>query len=644
MKTISPSVSETMPDVLTRSVCKRLTLGEQIRESLPNGGRLHIDRPLPFLCVYRFPCGQCDESTERLVTGEASYLIVPDSRLFKPHLSSLILYMAKNQAERFKAFLIIEIWSTPTEEFINEPVPFKPHFTIVTSKARPPTYSVEALEKALKGIRIHKQAAVVELMYSINPSPTGLTPLIPYKKAKKINCFIIGLKISPIYRDPKTNTVFPVVLRTLHRGLSLSLKRAFFKFSHVRTIHRPSHYYALGRRATVKAVWEADKRLSEISRLFDFLLQVTPVNGEHAWAEFKKKRFEQIPTFFYRPLPVDSALLKRKLYKIPLEHIEDQVLAFLFREKRLEIDRKLTMLGDRGTIKFLYGSLQLYGIVNAELRQLAETLLKKIPARSREGSRKRSLNAKAFADLAMKEIEYYRRAYPALSANVQIRDDTVGLMVSQGNLLIGHKIKIPLSRVEALLNHEVGIHILTYFNGKAQPFHQLYCGLAGYEELQEGLAVLAEYIVGGLSRPRLRLLAGRVVAAQCIIDGASFIDTFRRLNQGHGFEQKTAFTITLRIYRGGGLTKDAVYLRGLVKLLQYIREGGKIEPLFVGKIAADHVAIIKELQLRKILRPIPLHPHFMDNQQAHEKLQQLKGNVTVLDLIERKKNENRFHR
>ena len=84
-------------------------------------------------------------------------------------------------------------------------------------------------------------------------------------------------------------------------------------------------------------------------------------------------------------------------------------------------------------------------------------------------------------------------------------------MVSNGNLFIGKRVKIPESRAEALIQHEVGTHVLTYINGKNQPFQQLYCGLSGCDELQEGLAVLSEYLVGGLSPPRLRLLAGRVI-------------------------------------------------------------------------------------------------------------------------------------
>ena len=109
---------------------------------------------------------------------------------------------------------------------------------------------------------------------------------------------------------------------------------------------------------------------------------------------------------------------------------------------------------------------------------------------------------------------------------------------------------------------------------------------------------MTEYLVDGLSTPRLRILAARVVAAKHVIDGATFLDTFRILCNDHGFSKRVAYTITMRIYRGGGLTKDAVYLRGLIQILEYLKSGGELDPLFVGKIAADHIPFIKELQLR----------------------------------------------
>ena len=167
------------------------------------------------------------------------------------------------------------------------------------------------------------------------------------------------------------------------------------------------------------------------------------------------------------------------------------------------------------------------------------------------------------------------------------------------------------------------------------PFGNSTVALQGYEELQEGLAVLAEYLVGGLSRPRIRLLAGRVIAAHCMITGASFIETFRNITwTTFGFNQRTAFTTTIRIYRGGGLVKDAVYLRGLVKLLKYLERGGELEPLFVGKITTDHIPIIRELQYRHVLKPAPLRPRYMEHPHITEKLTYLRNGLTPLNLVE----------
>jgi uncharacterized protein (TIGR02421 family) len=189
--------------------------------------------------------------------------------------------------------------------------------------------------------------------------------------------------------------------------------------------------------------------------------------------------------------------------------------------------------------------------------------------------------------------------------------------------------------VEALVAHEIGTHVVTYVNGKAQPFRQLYVGLPGYDELQEGMAVLSEYLVGGFSRPRLRLLAARVLAVHRMMEGADFIEVFRELDRAHDFAQRTAFTIAMRVFRGGGLTKDAVYLRGLVGFLTYLREGGALDPLLVGKLGPQHVPIIEELQWRKVLVPPPLRPRYLDDPGAARRLADLQRGVSVLDLVKR---------
>lgn len=627
---------QTITTRFVETVCTRLGEGKRVRRNLPHRGRLHIDRQLPFLVVYRRPPNHTDSGTERLVLGEASYLWAPGNKQYKSGLSTLIENIAQTLSAQFGAFLIVEIWTTPRNDTngSNHTVGIRPSFKVLISKTQAPVSMVDALAGSLRKIKVLKRSADVEVVYARKRSPRGMSPLLLANQARNLNCFIVGLEVDPIYQHPDTGELFPIVLQALHRGLSRSLKRSFFEFTRVQTTHRPENYQVLGRRAVVKAVWDVDRQLARISNSFDFLLQVTPVNVRQTWHAFLHNRFSRTPIFHYRPLPSDPALIKRKLYAIPIERIEDPTLAYLFRRKRSELDTQLTMLLDRDTPRFLYGSLNVYGGVDDDLFQLAVALLETISPRSRDGSGG-TVDAETFAERARNEINYYRNIYPGVAARVQVRDDIAGLMVSQGNLLISARTKIPESRVEALLQHEVGTHILTYINGRAQPLQQLYTGLAGYEALQEGLAVLAEYMVDGLSRPRLRLLAGRVLAARRLIEGASFIETFDELAHRYGFVQRVAFIITMRIYRGGGLTKDAVYLKGLVILLNYLEQGGELEPLFIGKITAADISLVRELQWRQVLNPAPLKPRYMDYPKTAGKIAQLRDGLNVLDLIKR---------
>jgi hypothetical protein len=166
-----------------------------------------------------------------------------------------------------------------------------------------------------------------------------------------------------------------MVLRKLQAELSLALRKAFFDFAQVQSNHTPPHFQALGRRAVVRAVWEADRELAALDAAFDFLLSVTPVNAEEAWIEFEQSGFERPPIFHYRLLPIDPDKLKRRLHNIMLEGVEDNTLAHLFREKRRELDRQITLIEDRNTPAFLGGSLSLYGGVSDELLSEAERVL-----------------------------------------------------------------------------------------------------------------------------------------------------------------------------------------------------------------------------------------------------------------------------
>jgi uncharacterized protein (TIGR02421 family) len=627
---------KTIPDRLVSVVGERLAEGKQVRRTLPSWGRLAIDRPLPFLCVYRRPKRSKDRATFRLVTSEASYLTCLADRGQREGIARLGGAVAEAMAEKFGAFLVLEVWagmSAPDQDGTSPGAP-QPGFRIFAPKNEVHAALTDAFEEELRRIKIGRKRARVDTVESSRRWPRGLSQIIAADEARRTGCVFFGLEVDPIYMEPATGDAYPHMLRILRRRLSVALRRVFFEFARTSTTVDPAHFHTLGRRAVVKAVWEVDEMLAAASEGYEFLLQLTPVNGEQAWRQFERKKFERVPAFHYRPLPVEPVVLKRRLFRAPVERIEDPALAQVFSQKLDELDRQITMLQDRNTPRFLHESLQLYGGVEDDLHDLALDVLTRIRPRSREKSSPGIQSAEAFAERAREEIAYLRSQRREVTARVEIRPDVTGLLVSRGNLLVSSYSRIPASRVEALVQHEVGTHVLTYHNGRAQKFRLLSAGLAGYDALQEGLAVLAEYLVGGLSRPRLRLLAGRVVATRCLLDGASFIDTFRELRQTHGFASRTAYTMALRIYRSGGLTKDVVYLRGLRQILDHIANGGNIEHLFVGKIATQHISIINELRWRGVLVPPPLAPRYMNRKDSLIRLERLRRGASVIDLLE----------
>ncbi|MFV2032821.1 MAG: flavohemoglobin expression-modulating QEGLA motif protein [Gammaproteobacteria bacterium] len=617
-------MTTSIDDTLIRDIGETLARNELVHRDLSNGSRLHIDRQLPFLCVYRRPLQREDAGTERLLLGEAAYLLATSRRQQYSKLVRLVKEIAQRQSEYYGAFLLFELWSAELDE--GKPMPL---FRIYAPRRAAPQHALEELASELLGITIEGHSTQVELNYGDSIHPPGLRPLL---NAEKHKFTTIGLEVNPIYRDRESGDLFPFELRELHHALARALKRTFYTFAHSHTSQRPAHFYELGRHAMSQVVKEIDERLAEISQKFDLLLHVTPVNVPQAWGRFQRSRFENLPEFIYRPRPFDPALMKRKLFKVPIEQIEDPTLANIFQQKQDELDRQITLVTDRNTSRFLYGSRQLFGDIEPDLLELAEKILGELPPHLADDHNCYYFTAGQFAEVAREEIEIYRKQDPNFSARVEVRDDTTGIFVSKGRLLIARDARVPCLRVGATLAHEIGTHVITYYNGQQQPLREFYTGMAGYESLQEGLAVLAEYLVGGLSRPRLRLLAGRVIAVQTIYQGADFIEAFRVLHDQYGFSQTSAFNIAMRVYRAGGYTKDMVYLRGLKNLLLYLAEDGDLEILLVGKVSHEQLAIVEELRWRKVLTPAVLRPLHLDKPETQRRLARLRGDVSVLEL------------
>ncbi len=377
---------------------------------------------------------------------------------------------------------------------------------------------------------------------------------------------------------------------------------------------------------------DIDASLTEIERRVDLLLNVTPVNAAEAWADFERSDFGVAPTLRLRPLEFEPDLVRRDLYALTVEDVADPALHALFTAKRDEIARQITALEDRDTTRFVYGSLQLYGDVGQPLVSAAQELLEIIPE---QVPSTRAVTAGAFAEAARAEFDRYRAVYPDFPSNVDVRDDVSELMVSFGRLLIPEAATIRADRVEALLHHEVGTHVVTYQNGARQPLTLLKIGLPGYDETQEGLAVLAEYLTGGLDPRRLRVLAARVVAIADMLDGAEFLEIVESLRAEHRIPTRTAWSIAVRVVVGGGSVKDAIYLRGITRLLEHLAEGSNLDALFVGKLALDHIPLIQDLLDRGVLNEPWIRPRWLDVPGARERLDRLREGASVTDLYER---------
>jgi uncharacterized protein (TIGR02421 family) len=411
------------------------------------------------------------------------------------------------------------------------------------------------------------------------------------------------------------------------------LLRAACAFLEHATKAPPRHYRSLGRSAYLSAALKAVRKLDQIGRGFDFLLSISPIDTAQARERFLADKCEKPPRFHYRPLAVDPDRAKRELYAIDLSAMEDPLLERLLSEKRREIDAQLTMLATRNTPSFRPASMLLYGAVDAALLADALSIL---ASTGRDRPRGKAVGAREIAAAAHDLIGRYRAAGEGFDARVEIREDVAGLLVSGPRLMIAADAIMPAHRLDALLAHEVSVHLLTYFNGAAQGLGIFRTGLAGYEGVQEGLGVFAEWAVGALTRTRLRLLAGRVVAVEAMLRGASFIEVWRILSGDHGFSASGAFGIAARVFRSGGLAKDAIYLKGFRAVIDLVAAGASLDPFWIGKIAPAHVPAIDELLQRGLAQPPRFLPIFMEKDAARQRMARLRRGGTlgyVLDGI-----------
>ncbi|MDT0690474.1 DUF1704 domain-containing protein [Salegentibacter sp. F188] len=617
MLNISELSKESIKQILT-------TLKEESETNckLPGGGMMHIEKELPYLVIYRKR--KNDPYTKRMVISESSYLVIGDKD-FEGY-QQLLFAISDEMSVKFKSYMLLEMFSGKNGSDT---------FIIKGPSTKLPT-TLEVLQDELNKINSVFSGLYLkaEIKDTKQRQASGDNPLLSIEETKQCGAVLLGLEIPPVYRGDNKE-FYPVLFRNYRDFIIKALHIALYDFLRVQTSSSVPSYNALGRQVLKDKVFEIDRELSKIEKSYQFLWLVSPSNIHEIKKTFFESNYEEVLDYHYRLLPIDPDVLKRKLYNLKIEDVDDPAMSQIFREKREELDQQITMLNERGTRNFFYNSIRLHKGIGRDLAEEAEQVLNEIEEAEEKNKTpdKDLIDSLEFSSLARKEFDYFRNQDENFKGKVHIRKDVNIMMVSQGELYVPEDYKMRRKESEALIQHEVGTHVLTYHNGKRQPLEQLSIGLADYDPLQEGLAVMAEYMVDGLTPNRLRTLAGRVVAGKALMDGGDFREIFQVLVTKYNFSQERAFNITSRIMQGGGFLKDIIYLQGLVELRKYLQDGGEYEPLLAGKFGIKHTGVIKELTDREILKPGALRPSYLLTENVKEKLNLIREGLPLSKMV-----------
>ena len=594
--------------------------GGALRQPVGEAGRVHLDRWLPFLVLNRGDIGLA----RRIAVDSSAYLIwsPEDDVAAMAAIEAVVSALVARQGR----LLIVTLADQPFEPGIEGSQDLPPFVAQVGAGDKGDVgRAAAALETALHGIEIDLRRCKVERAPFVPLLPAAIDRLLNQMKGAER----LSLKVPQIHRRGD-GAEYPAIAHELSMEIGDALLRAGCAYLDDGKAKAPIHYRALGRSAYLAAALKADRKLDRISRSFDFLLSISPIDTAKACQRFVAEGEGKAPRFHYRPLIVDPDVSKRELYAIDFRPLEDPLLERLLGEKRHEIDAQLTMLATRNSPAFRPASMFLYGAVD---RQLLEDAMAILATTGSSPPRGRVVRAAEIATAAASLAERYQRVDPSFAPQIQVRDDVAGLLVSGKKLLIGADTVMPAHRLEALLAHEVSVHLLTHFNGAAQGLAVFRTGLAGYEGVQEGLGVFAEWATGGLTRTRLRLLGARVVAVDAMLRGADFIEVYRNLTREHGFSGSGAFGVCARVFRSGGLAKDAIYLQGFRAVMDLVAAGASLEPFWLGKMAIIHVPAMEELLQRGLVHAPRFTPLFLADDGARKRIAQIRGSSDFSHMI-----------
>jgi len=343
-----------------------------------------------------------------------------------------------------------------------------------------------------------------------------------------------------------------------------------------------------------KVLFEIDNNINDIVKKIELLSYVNPINMEEEKAKFFQSKYLTDPKFKYPEMDFDRFQLHRELISQPIEQIESEDIRELYEDIIYAYSGLVQCIQTIGTKrKFYYNSLRSFGTPTEQDVENAKFIL--------HFEEESDTEAQFQPKYSPKETEALFREYSKqydFSYHIKFSSDMSAIAMVLNNiktLVINKNHTFSDNEIAVLTNHEIGVHMVTTMNGLLHPLKIFSNGFPNYEETQEGLAVFSEYMSNNLTVKRLKELAYRVIAVDSLSKGYSFSTTFRKFVNTYDLDRETAFNISVRAHRGGGFTKDYLYLSGLKKVYDYYKSGKDMKVLLRGKIALDYLENIESL-------------------------------------------------
>lgn len=421
---------------------------------------------------------------------------------------------------------------------------------------------------------------------------------------------VLATEVKKVYCDEETGEDFPEMIDQLKLAFKDAILLNAQLFSEMETRLKSVSSVNLLDKKKDKELKQIDKQLYKSLKRFELLAFVNPVNSRAEETRFFKNKFNELPRFKYSPINISPFQLKQSLSALPTSDISDISIRNMYEGVINSFFDKIDLLGTLNSQKFLFNSLRYFGRPSHRDIQNAEYLLH-LPPITSEPRKVPFLKTDEAVDAFKAGLDAY-----GIQCKVELSKRVISQVMvlnSKKTILIRPDAKFTRKEINALLEHEIGVHMVTTQNSNNQKLKVFNLGLPVNTLTQEGLAILAEYLSGNITLKRLKKLALRVLVVDMMCNGADFIECFKFVSKDHGMDHHDAFTLVTRIFRGGGFTKDYLYLSGFVQILNLWRNKVDLSPLLVGKTSIDYYDTIEEMIGREMISTPQFVTHSFSN-------------------------------